>query len=223
MEWKLDIGANNMLNPAATTIEGFKVRPPNYFQMVPKREKIPIYTEWVGGNDPPVWFVKSGEEATADTWEDPGQIRVIQGMCPLYPGSPQMTRCETETVPRQFRISIRTTSFTNSDDNLATLASHEIASMRNSMDTKNLQINAVEFGTINGVRFARQTWSAEVPVLKNLAGTSLREPSPAQGYCYATIVDGKVVQMTGQAPKGDDRYKAIEEAALSFYTAAKTP
>jgi hypothetical protein len=213
-EWKTEPSAQRML-AGESNIEGFRYRPPNQFSLVPKKEKNPVMTQWIGG-DPPVWYVKDGEQATADHWEDPNQVRVIQGMCPRYMGSTDMVRCETEAVPRQFHISVRPTKFPDTDDNLATLATHEVDSMRQSVVTEDYERSPIEYGTINGVKFARTTWTAKVPVIKRMPSVQENVASPAQGYSYATILDGKVIQITGQTPKGDGWYKAIEQAALSF-------
>ena len=214
--WKPVANADSMLAAGDTVIGGFRIRPPRNFSPVPKPQRLPIKTEWVGGGEPPVWFVKSGEEATADTWEDPNQVRVIQGTCPIYMGSNEMVRCETEAVPRQFRISVRKTSYPNSDEHLETLAIHELDSMRQSPDVEDYERTPVEFGTINGVKFARTSWTAKIPVQKRMPSVQMNVPSPAQGYSYATITAGQVVQMTGLTPKGDGWYKAIEQAALTF-------
>jgi hypothetical protein len=39
---------------------------------------------------------------------------------------------------------------------------------------------------------------------------------PAQGLCYVTISDGKVIVLSGVAPKGDSALNVIEQSILSF-------
>lgn len=191
--WKVSQELDSALAPRTKVGASFSIKPPLHYQ--------------------------PGENNSQDirfVWKDSQQFPTVRSTTPLYPGSTQIVPCETDTVPRELDINFHFADKPNNQQNLMELCDGEVRSYSMSAETRNFTKTPVEFGQINGLKFCKGRWSADIPRQRRFAGASLNVPVSAQGVCYVTISDGKVVSMKGLAPKGDSALSIIDQSILSF-------
>ena len=214
-KWEPDATRQNLLAAGSVTLDGFSFKPPANFLQQPNSPSS-YKVVWMGDLRP--WMPKQGHQSSGYTWRDPSQQKYVEGTCPLYPGSTQMANCQTDNVPRELYFSVRDADFKGDQSELQEICEHDLKMISGPMETKHFQSKPFEFGTINGVRFCRAYWSADIPESRRIANAQMNVAVPAQGFTYSALVNGICVQFLGQAPKDDYAFQAIEQAPLTFKT-----
>lgn len=197
--WKGEPALETALAPRAKVGASFSIKPPLYYQPG-----------------------ESNSQSNGYVWKDSQQFPTVRGTTPLYPGSTQIVPCETDTVSHELDINFHLSEKPNSQQNLMELCDAQISSHSLGVETKNFAKTPVEFGHINGLKFCKGAWSADIPKQRRFAGASMSVPVPAMGICYVTISDGKAVVLSGTAPKGDSALNVIEQSILSFQGTSET-
>ncbi len=191
--WKGNSALETALAPRAKVGASFSIKPPLYYQPG-----------------------ESNSQSNGYVWKDSQQFPSVRGTTPMYPGSTQIVPCETDTVAHELDINFHLSEKPNSQQNLMELCDAQISSHSLGVETKNFSKTPAEFGQINGLKFCKGAWSADIPKQRRFAGASMNVAVPAQGICYVTISDGKVIVLSGVAPKGDSALNVIEQSILSF-------
>ena len=197
--WKGSSGLETALAPRTKVGASFNIKPPLYYQP--------------GENN---------SQGNGYVWKDSQQFPTVRGTTPLYPGSTQIVPCETDTVAHELDVNFHLAEKPNNQQNLIELCNAQIGSYSRGFETKNFTKTPVEFGQINGLKFCKGTWSADIPKQRRFASASMNVPVPAQGICYVTISDGKIIVLSGTAPKGDSALNVIEQSILSFQRTGDT-
>lgn len=191
--WKGNPAMETALAPRTKVGASFSIKPPLYYQ--PN---------------------ENNSQSNGYVFKDSQQFPSVRSTTPLYPGSAQIVPCETDTVPHELDISLRLADKPNSQQSLLQLCEDEVHAYSIGVETKNFTKTPAEFGQVNGLKFCKGAWSADIPRQRRFAGASMNVPVPAQGICYVTISDGKIVALKGLAPKGDSALGVIEQSILSF-------
>lgn len=165
------------------------------------------------------------DDRQAFVWYTGSATQSIKG--PIYPGAKDGTLVTIEVLKLQpsLNLFISDAPESASDQTLCQLYSAFLDQSKTTVgDTINY--SKPEIGIINGVRFARGTFTAKITIgaIYPGAATNSYGTVDATGVCYVAIIDGKDFLFAAIAPKGES-IEQMEQSILTFHQAptATTP